>query len=81
MSESGAASLVVTSNSEMSSSATKYFENRDQQGRVEKITDYAATPEAGGEHGRFGYAEVYGEVGVVDLHQRRLRRRPAHALS
>jgi RNA-directed DNA polymerase len=33
------------------------------------------------ETSRFGYAEVYGEMGVVDLHQRRLRRRPAHALS
>jgi RNA-directed DNA polymerase len=30
---------------------------------------------------RFGYAEVYGEVGMVDLHQTRLRRGPAHALS
>jgi RNA-directed DNA polymerase len=30
---------------------------------------------------RFGYAEVYGEVGVVDLQQMRRHRRPAHALS
>jgi RNA-directed DNA polymerase len=30
---------------------------------------------------RFGYAEVYGKAGVVDLHQVRLRRRPVHALS
>jgi hypothetical protein len=30
---------------------------------------------------RFGYVEVYGEAGVVNLHQARLRRRPAHALS
>ncbi|HEX3553322.1 MAG TPA: reverse transcriptase domain-containing protein [Thermoanaerobaculia bacterium] len=30
---------------------------------------------------RFGHAEVHGEMGVVDIHQRRLRRRPAHALS
>lgn len=30
---------------------------------------------------RFGYAEIYGKAGVVDLHQARLRRRPAHALS
>jgi RNA-directed DNA polymerase len=30
---------------------------------------------------RFGYAEVYGKVGVVDLQQARLRRRSAHALS
>jgi hypothetical protein len=30
---------------------------------------------------RFGYAEVYGKAGVVDLQQVRLRRRPLHALS
>jgi hypothetical protein len=30
---------------------------------------------------RFGYAEVYGKAGVVDLQQVRLRRRSAHALS
>jgi RNA-directed DNA polymerase len=30
---------------------------------------------------RFGYAEVYGEVGVVDIQQTRLRGRPVHALS
>jgi RNA-directed DNA polymerase len=30
---------------------------------------------------RFGYAEIYGDLGVVDMHQTRLRRRPAHALS
>jgi Group II intron, maturase-specific domain len=30
---------------------------------------------------RFGYAEVYGKAGVVDLQQARLRRRSAHALS
>ena len=30
---------------------------------------------------RFGYAEVHGKMGVVDLHQRRLGRRPVHALS
>jgi len=30
---------------------------------------------------RFGYSEVFGKVGVVDLQQLRLRRRPAHALS
>ena len=30
---------------------------------------------------RFGHAEVHGEMGVVDIHQTRLRRRPAHALS
>jgi RNA-directed DNA polymerase len=31
--------------------------------------------------GRFGFSEVYGKVGVVDLHQVRLKRRPVHALS
>lgn len=30
---------------------------------------------------RFGIGEVYGEMGVLDLYQRRLQRRPAHALS
>jgi hypothetical protein len=30
---------------------------------------------------RFGYAEIHGKIGVVDLHQTRLHRRPAHALS
>ncbi len=30
---------------------------------------------------RFGYAEVFGEVGVVDPHKTRLQRRPVHALS
>jgi hypothetical protein len=30
---------------------------------------------------RFGYAEVYGEAGVIDIHQTRRVRRPAHALS
>lgn len=30
---------------------------------------------------RFGYAEIRGKIGVVDLHQTRLRRRPVHALS
>lgn len=30
---------------------------------------------------RFGYAEVHGKVGVVDIQQTRLRRRPVHALS
>lgn len=40
------------------SSPTRYFENRDQHGHVEKVTDYAATPEAGAEHGRFGYADT-----------------------
>jgi RNA-directed DNA polymerase len=31
--------------------------------------------------GRFGYAEIHGEMGVLDIHQTRLRRRPVHALS
>jgi RNA-directed DNA polymerase len=31
--------------------------------------------------GRFGYAEIYETIGVVNLHQTRLHRRPAHALS
>jgi len=30
---------------------------------------------------RFGYAEVHGKMGVVDIHQTRLKRRPAYALS
>ena len=30
---------------------------------------------------RFGYFEVYGEVGVSDIRQKRLHRRPVHALS
>lgn len=30
---------------------------------------------------RFGYFEVYGEVGVIDIRQKRLHRRPVHALS
>ncbi len=29
----------------------------------------------------FGFDEVYGKLGVLDLHQPRLRRRPVHALS
>jgi RNA-directed DNA polymerase len=31
--------------------------------------------------GRFGYAEIHGKMGVVDIHQTRLSRRPVHALS
>ena len=31
--------------------------------------------------GRFGFTEVYGKAGVLDLHQVRLRRSPVHALS
>lgn len=49
------------------SSATQYFENLDQQGRLERITDYAATPEAGSEHGRFGYADA--EVSPRTVHR------------
>lgn len=49
------------------SSATKYFETLDQFGRLEKVTDYAATPEAGGEHGRFGYADA--EVSPRTVHR------------
>jgi RNA-directed DNA polymerase len=30
---------------------------------------------------RFGYAEIHGKMGVTDIHQTRLARRPAHALS
>ena len=31
--------------------------------------------------GHFGFSEVYGKVGVIDLHQVRLKRRSVHALS
>ncbi len=31
--------------------------------------------------GRFGYAEIHGKMGVVDIRQTRPRRRPVHALS
>lgn len=55
------------------SSATQYFENRDQLGQLEKITDYAATPEAGAEHGRFGYADS-------DLAPRTVHRADLHGL-
>ncbi len=30
---------------------------------------------------RFGHAEIHGDMGVVDIHQTRPRRRPVHALS
>ncbi|MDQ2630965.1 MAG: group II intron reverse transcriptase/maturase [Actinomycetota bacterium] len=33
------------------------------------------------ETGRFGIGEIYGEVGIVNIQQTRLKRRPAHALS
>lgn len=55
------------------SSATRYFENRDQLGQVERITDYAATPEAGAEHGRFGYADA-------DVSPRTVHRADLHSL-
>jgi hypothetical protein len=29
---------------------------------------------------RFGYAEVFGKAGVIDIHRRRLQRSPVHAL-
>jgi hypothetical protein len=31
--------------------------------------------------GRFGFAEVYGKLGVIDLHRLRRKRSPVHALS
>jgi salicylate hydroxylase len=40
------------------SSATPCFEDRDQDGRLLTVTDYAAAPEAGSDHGRFGYADA-----------------------
>lgn len=49
------------------SSATAYFENRDQLGRLEKVTDYGAAPDADGEHGRFGYADA--EVSPRTVHR------------
>ncbi|MGB8405265.1 MAG: FAD-dependent monooxygenase [Mycobacterium sp.] len=49
------------------SSATPYFETRSQDGELERITDYAATPEAGAEHGRFGYADA--EVSPRTVHR------------
>ncbi|MEZ0052498.1 salicylate hydroxylase [Mycobacterium sp. MAA66] len=49
------------------SSATPYFETRSQNGELEQITDYAATPEAGAEHGRFGYADA--EVSPRTVHR------------
>ncbi|WKG06219.1 NAD(P)/FAD-dependent oxidoreductase [Mycolicibacterium sp. HK-90] len=54
------------------SSATPYFENLDQLGRLEKLTDYAAVPGAGGEHGRFGYADA--EVSPRTVHRADLHR-------
>ncbi|MUL67519.1 hypothetical protein BOO86_23805 [Mycobacterium sp. CBMA 234] len=54
------------------SSATPFFENRDQQGELEKITDYAATPDSDGEHGRFGYADA--DVSPRTVHRADLHR-------
>jgi len=55
------------------SSATRYFETHDQAGHVESVTDYAAIPEIGSEHGRFGYADT-------ELSPRTVHRAALHAL-
>lgn len=55
------------------SSATRYFETHNQTGHVESVTDYAATPEAGAEHGRFGYSDA-------ELSPRTVHRADLHAL-
>jgi salicylate hydroxylase len=55
------------------SSATPCFEDRDQDGRLEKVTDYAAAPEAGADHGRFGYADA-------EMAPRTVHRADLHAL-
>jgi len=55
------------------SSATRYFETHDQSGHVESVTDYAAIPEIGAEHGRFGYADT-------ELSPRTVHRADLHAL-
>lgn len=55
------------------SSATPCFEDRDQDGRLLKVTDYAATPEAGADHGRFGYADA-------EIAPRTVHRADLHAL-
>lgn len=55
------------------SSATGYFETHDQDGHVESVTDYAAAPEQGSEHGRFGYADA-------ELSPRTVHRADLHAL-
>lgn len=54
------------------SSATRYFENLDQRGRLEKITDYTAAPDADAEHGRFGYADA--DVSPRTVHRADLHR-------
>lgn len=55
------------------SSATRYFETHDQDGHVESVADYAAIPELGSEHGRFGYADA-------ELSPRTVHRADLHAL-
>ncbi|MCX8560566.1 FAD-dependent monooxygenase [Mycolicibacterium mucogenicum] len=55
------------------STATRYFETHDQAGQVESVTDYAALPEIGSEHGRFGYADA-------ELSPRTVHRADLHAL-
>jgi len=55
------------------SSATRYFETHDQTGHVESVADYAAAPELGSEHGRFGYADA-------ELSPRTVHRADLHAL-
>ncbi|OBC17399.1 hypothetical protein A5784_23635 [Mycobacterium sp. 852013-50091_SCH5140682] len=58
---------------EQISSATPYFEDRDQHGLLLKVTDYAAAPEAGADHGRFGYADT-------EMAPRTVHRADLHAL-
>jgi salicylate hydroxylase len=55
------------------SSATGYFETHNQAGHVESVADYAAAPEVGSEHGRFGYADA-------ELSPRTVHRADLHAL-
>ena len=55
------------------SSATRYFETHDQSDQVESVADYADAPEAGSEHGRFGYADA-------ELSPRTVHRADLHAL-
>jgi salicylate hydroxylase len=55
------------------STATTFFETRDQAGRIESVSDYAAAPEADSEHGRFGYADA-------ELAPRTVHRADLHAL-
>ncbi|ART72813.1 hypothetical protein BTO20_33450 [Mycobacterium dioxanotrophicus] len=55
------------------SSATPCFEDRDQNGRLLKVTEYAAAPEEGTDHGRFGYADA-------EMAPRTVHRADLHAL-